>query len=85
MSRQFDWVDWIRLEKNMTPKDKKLEDQRFAHIAHAAGFLDGLALRLESFARWEQGNIDTASLKVAADDCRDYARSLRMLVGIKID
>jgi len=48
-----------------------------SHLIHIAGFLEGIACRLDRIALWEQGNMDVGSLTLTADDCRSYARGLR--------
>jgi hypothetical protein len=48
------------------------------HLTHAAGFVEGMAARLE---RWRP-LADDAAIAAAAEDLQKYASSLRKLVGM---
>lgn len=47
-----------------------------AVTAHAAGFLDGLAFRIEHWVLWDSGEGDVESFAKAAEDCRTMAASI---------
>lgn len=48
-----------------------------AIAAHTAGFLDGIAARIERWRRWDNGEGDVGSFIKAAEDCRKMAAALK--------
>jgi len=59
---------------------KKRDAQRqlyLAHIVHVAGFLDGIAYRVEK--------ADILNRRQIASDLREYAEKLTRLPGVEID
>lgn len=56
-----------------------------AHLAHVAGFLEGLSKRAEALIRWNSGETDVGGLRALAEDCRTYSANLRKLSGVKLD
>ena len=71
----------VEIERLRDLNDSMGEDaQRFLnHLMHAAGFVEGMAGRIERWARWDSGEGDVESFKQAARDLRDYAKSLQIV------
>lgn len=46
------------------------------HLAHAAGFLQGMAVRIDRWSKWDAGESDSESFKQTAQECRELGARL---------